>query len=142
MLPSVLSRAAWVFGGIAVMSALGRTASADEQPAGPRAGRWSAVQRALDEGKPKTALEALIRNAVVVETAGGHEVVVGSTVVVETEGEQATFTIVGSREADPANGRISYLSPIGAALMGRRAGEDAEVATPSGRRAYRVIEVR
>ena len=46
-------------GGITVMNPLGRPARADDVPAGPRAGRWSAVQRALDEGKPKTALEAL-----------------------------------------------------------------------------------
>ena len=100
-------------------------------------------EQAFVEGRIQT-LEALIKNATIIdENHSSEHVGLGSTVHLEShDGGQETFTIVGSREADPANGRISYLSPIGAALMGRRAGDDAEVATPSGRRAYRVVEVR
>ena len=100
-------------------------------------------EQAFVEGRIQQ-LEALIKNATIIdEHHSSDHVAIGSTVhLTGADGTEETFTIVGSREADPANGRISYLSPIGAALMGRRAGDDAEVATPSGRRAYRVVEVR
>ncbi|MFM2106290.1 MAG: transcription elongation factor GreA [Chloroflexota bacterium] len=88
------------------------------------------------------ALEALVRNAEIVESAGGHEVMIGSTVVVEHDGERIEYAIVGSSEANPLEGRVSYVSPIGSALLGRRAGDEVVVAAPSGGRRYRVVEVR
>ncbi len=78
---------ALLVGGITVMNPLGRPARADDVPAGPRAGRWSAVQRALDEGKPKTALEALGGlEAAAVEAGAWDEVAraVATRVVAET----------------------------------------------------------
>ena len=67
----------------------------------------------------------------------------GATVVVETDRHgQETFTIVGSAEADAAAGKISYTSPIGRALMGRRAGETVRVQVPAGTLDYTVTEVR
>jgi transcription elongation factor GreA len=90
-------------------------------------------------------LEQMIRYAVIIETAseGGSVVVLGSTVVVETDrhGEE-TFTIVGSAEADAMAGKISFTSPIGRALIGRRAGEKIRVEIPAGSMDFRVIEVR
>jgi transcription elongation factor GreA len=50
------------------------------------------------------------------------------------------YRIVGAGEADPGNGHISYLSPVGAALLGRRAGETVELETPSGRLRLRVLD--
>lgn len=47
-------------------------------------------------------------------------------------GDRETYTIVGSTEVDPGNGRISLKSPIGRALMGHRRGERVEVQTPGG----------
>ncbi len=47
-------------------------------------------------------------------------------------GDQETYTIVGSTEVDPGNGRISFKSPIGRALMGRHIDEMVEVQTPGG----------
>ena len=89
-------------------------------------------------------LEQMIKSAVIIETEGtGSVVVLGSTVVIETDrhGEE-TFTIVGSAEADAAAGKISYTSPIGRALMGRRAGETVRVQVPAGTLDYTVTEVR
>ena len=82
-------------------------------------------------------LEGLLRNAVIVEEGGagpGDAVQVGSTVVVVYEGdsEEETYTIVGAIEAKPAMGRISNESPIGKALIGKRPGQVASVATPGG----------
>jgi transcription elongation factor GreA len=68
---------------------------------------------------------------------------IGSTVVVEDpHGEEATYRIVGPAEADVGAGRISDVSPLGAALLGRAAGEEVEIVVPSGRRIFRVVEVR
>ncbi len=89
------------------------------------------------------ALEALIRSAVVVEPDATRDVVgVGSTVVVELDGTELTWVIVGSSEADPASGRISYAAPVGQALLGRRAGEEAIAQLPRGTVRLRVLEVR
>jgi transcription elongation factor GreA len=89
-------------------------------------------------------LEQMIKSAVIIETEGtGSVVVLGSTVVIETDrhGEE-TFTIVGSAEADATAGKISYTSPIGRALMGRRAGETVRVQVPAGTLDYTVTQVR
>ena len=51
------------------------------------------------------------------------------------------YRIVGAGEADPAAGRISYASPVGSALLGRRVGEVVEVAVPSGVLRLEVLEI-
>lgn len=87
-------------------------------------------------------LEERKRAAVVVEEAVGDRAGMGSTLVVEHEGERQTLMLVGSTESDPAAGRISVASPVGAALVGARPGADVDVRTPRGAVRYRVIEVR
>jgi len=82
------------------------------------------------------------RNAVLIEEHGGAHARIGSTVVVELDGETVTYSLVGSSEADPAAGRISVASPVGAALVGAAAGAAVEVRTPRGAVRYRVVEVR
>ena len=89
-------------------------------------------------------LQRMIKSAVMIETEGTGSVVgLGSTVAIETSrhGEE-TFTIVGSAEADVASGKISYTSPIGRALMGRRAGETVRVHVPAGTLDYTITRVR
>jgi len=90
-------------------------------------------------------LEQMIKYAVMIEASheGGSEVVLGSTVVIETDrhGEE-TFTIVGSAEADATAGKISFTSPIGRALLGRHPGETIRVQVPAGSLDYKVVEVR
>jgi transcription elongation factor GreA len=94
------------------------------------------------EGRIQT-LEALLKSAHVVDEAPSAGVVaVGSTVLVTTDGEEHTFVLVGSSEADPSSGRISYVSPIGQALMGRRSGEQVTVRLPGGEAIYDVREIR
>jgi transcription elongation factor GreA len=88
-------------------------------------------------------LEQMIKHAVIIDqSASGIEVVLGSTVVVETDRHgPEKFTIVGSAEADAQVGKISYTSPIGRALMGRRAGETVRVQVPAGAVDFKVVEV-
>jgi transcription elongation factor GreA len=88
------------------------------------------------------ALEDRLRRAVVVdEMVARGRVVIGSTVRVEIGGEELTYTIVGSTEADPAAGRLSSVSPVGAALLGATAGAEVDVRTPRGSVRYRVLAV-
>ena len=87
-------------------------------------------------------LEERKRNAVLIEETVTGRVALGSTVVMEHEGETITYTIVGTTDADPAAGRISSASPVGAALLGAVADQDVEVRTPRGAVRYRVLEVR
>jgi transcription elongation factor GreA len=87
-------------------------------------------------------LEERKRHAVLIEETGSGRVALGSTVTLEHEGEAITYTIVGTTDADPAAGRISSSSPVGAALVGASAGQDVEVRTPRGVVQYRVVEVR
>jgi transcription elongation factor GreA len=92
------------------------------------------------EGRIRT-LERLLKAAVVIDTAGDGKVALGSTVVVEVDGERQTLRIVGSAEADPVSGRISNVSPVGRQLLGRRPGEEVVIRTPGHEVHYRVIEV-
>jgi transcription elongation factor GreA len=87
------------------------------------------------------ALEDRIRRAVVVDEVATGRVLIGSTVTVEIAGEELTYTIVGSAEANPAAGRLSSASPVGAALLGATAGAEVDVRTPRGEVRYRVVSV-
>ena len=88
------------------------------------------------------AIEERLRNAVVLESpAESQRVTLGSRVTTELQGDEMTFEIVGTSEADPTNGRISNASPVGRALIGRRAGEEAIVQTPRGEVRYKVLSI-
>jgi transcription elongation factor GreA len=90
-------------------------------------------------------IEAKLGNAQIVDPklvdAEGR-CVFGATVDIETDGEKATWQIVGEDEADIKAGRISYSSPIGKALIGKESGEIVEVQTPGGIKRYEIIDVR
>ena len=69
----------------------------------------------------------------------GEHVTLGSKVTLKAEdGRRVTYTLLGPIEADNEKGVLSYLSPIGAALLGRKVGQDAEVILASGTVKYRV----
>ena len=89
--------------------------------------------QALIEGRIKE-LENIVLTAKIIEnTPVTGEVQVGSRVTVLEDGfPPETYTIVGPTEAEPANGRISHESPVGAALLGKRVGDVAQVQTPGG----------
>lgn len=87
------------------------------------------------------ALEDRIRRAVVVDETATGKVIVGSIVKVDIGGDEVTYTIVGSAEADPAAGKLSMASPVGAALLGATAGQDVDVRTPRGAVRYRVLSI-
>ncbi len=90
-------------------------------------------------------LEALIENAEVIdETAMDTRTIsLGSMVKLydEDDEEELSYSIVGSNQADPLEGKISDQSPIGRGLMGKRAGDHVAVETPSGERHFHIREV-
>ena len=93
------------------------------------------------EGRIK-ALEAKLKVAVVVApTERGALVELGSRVRVNVEGEEAVVQVVSSAEANSREGRISSSSPVGAALMGRRVGDEVTILTPGGELHYEVLEI-
>jgi transcription elongation factor GreA len=88
-------------------------------------------EQSILEGRIKH-LTALLRDAVQIEGSSTSHVSLGTTVTVEDDQGEATYTIVGSHEASPADGRISSTSPVGRALMGGRPGDRVVVTAPSG----------
>lgn len=79
-------------------------------------------------------LQNMLRNAEIVEeTKSANGIVgLGSKVTVDFDGDEEHYTIVGAIEAKPSEGLISTESPIGKELVGKRAGDRAEVQTPAG----------
>jgi len=79
-------------------------------------------------------LEAIVKNHVLIESRTTNGTVDLLSTVTFSEGteEPETYRIVGTTEADPAAGKVSYESGMGRALMGHRVGEEVEVRTPSG----------
>ena len=88
-------------------------------------------------------LQALIQNAVIIkESHDSQRVSLGATVaVVNEKGQEAQYTIVGSTEADPKNGRISNESPVGKALLGKRIGDEVQVNAPAGVVRWRITKI-
>ena len=93
------------------------------------------------EGRIQTLEDMIERASIIDEKQTGDAVHFGSTVVVERDGHQERFTIVGPTEANPREGRISHASPIGQALLGKRAGDEVVVTSPAGQTSYRVVEL-
>jgi transcription elongation factor GreA len=97
---------------------------------------------AFVEGKILT-IENQLKEAVVVSSHDATQVSLGSTVtVVDGDGVEESYTIVGSPEARPTEGRISNESPVGKALMGKHVGEKATVRVPSGDIEYTIKSIK
>lgn len=87
-------------------------------------------------------LEAILRNAIIIEKGRGDLVTIGSHVTIQEEGSAPeTYHLVGPTEADPRSGRISHESPIGKALLDKKVGEVANVDTPGGIIAFRILKI-
>lgn len=89
-------------------------------------------------------LEVLVSQAQVLDDmpVGNPDVIsIGSTATVDFDGDEEKYTIVGAIEAKPANGLISNESPLGKALLGKRAGQDAYFMTPAGQQKIKIKAV-
>jgi transcription elongation factor GreA len=89
-------------------------------------------------------IEDRLSRAVVIDptTLSGDKIVFGATVTLLDEDDKPVkYQIVGQTEADAKSGRISYNSPLGRALIGRKVDEDVEVTVPSGDKYYQVSKI-
>ena len=88
-------------------------------------------------------LEVMLENAVVIEKKDTDEVAIGSHVTVEyvEDDEREEYTIVGSTEADPLQNKISNLSPLAIAILGKKAGETVKVESPNGNYDLKIVAV-
>lgn len=100
--------------------------------------------QAFVEGRIST-LESMIRNAVIInENESNKDMVRLGTTVTFVEvpgGDEESYTIVGSAEADPLEGRISNDSPIAKSMIGRTAGEIVKVLTPGGEMEIKIVSI-
>jgi transcription elongation factor GreA len=89
-------------------------------------------------------LEFLLNNAEIIEISpdGYEKVEVGAKVTVQESGsEPETYLLVGAKETDPSQGKISYESPVGSSLMGKRVGDLVTVETPAGSFELRILKI-
>jgi len=101
-------------------------------------------QLGFTEGRVKE-IEAILRIAIVVDNSQpSDEVRIGSTVVIQEDGEDfdEEYRIVGSAEANPRERKISEKSPIGSALLGKRIGKKVKVETPDGVIKFKIVDIR
>jgi transcription elongation factor GreA len=99
-------------------------------------------QQAFLEGRIIT-VETMLKSAVLIETEGPSDtVILGSRVTVVEDGfDPETYTIVGSAEANPGDGRISNESPLGKALIGRKVDDTVTFETPGGQVEITLISI-
>jgi transcription elongation factor GreA len=99
--------------------------------------------QAFLEGKIQE-LEFVLKNAVIIEELeDNHGVVtIGSQVTIQEDGSSPeTYHLVGAKEADPGNGRISNESPFGAALLGGQEGQEVVTQTPAGQVRLKILKI-
>ena len=100
-------------------------------------------ERTFVESRIQTLSEMISSASIIAEERGDRDAVdVGAKVTIRNpQGKPATYTITGSAESDPAQGKISNVSPIGKSLLGKKVGEIAEVNVPSGKIELEIISI-
>lgn len=90
-------------------------------------------------------IESMLKNYVVIdEQQRSHNMIeIGSTITIqEGSDDPETYYLVGPAEADPANGKISFESPIGSALLNHKKGESVTVSTPGGDLVFTILDIK
>ncbi len=108
-------------------------------------------EQAFNEGRI-LELEKIIKESSIIKTGAKNkngQVELGSIIEVKmldkdnkVSGQKQTFTLAGSQEADPLNGKISNESPLGKAFLGKRVNDIIEVETPKGKVKYKIIGIK
>ena len=88
-------------------------------------------------------IEAMLRSAVIIEKSANTDVVsIGDKITIqEDDFPPETYHVVGAKEADPRNGRISNESPIGSAMMNHKVGDIVEAETPGGKMKFKILKI-
>lgn len=87
-------------------------------------------------------LKLMIRFADVVKGEDSVNVTFGNTVVIENVEGRKTYTIVSAMEADPKEGKMSDISPIGMALLNKKVGDTIEIEIPDGKVSFKIVDVK
>jgi transcription elongation factor GreA len=105
---------------------------------------YSAAKEELDLIERQiTEMKAIVENAEVVQLSNDKQSInIGSTVVVEVNGIKDEYKIVGEFEANPVEKKLSHISPIGKALIGKKVGDEVEIDVPAGKMKYKIIEIK
>lgn len=89
-------------------------------------------------------VEYVLRNAKIINEDGvsRDKVSVGAKVTIQEDDDSPeVYHLVGASEADPRNGKISHVSPIGRALMDHRVGDAVDVSTPGGQIVFKILKI-
>lgn len=86
-------------------------------------------------------LEELLKRAIIIKKSSSDRVEVGSTVTVKKDKQLLQYTIVGSYDASPEEGKISDESPLGRAFLHHKVGDEVTVATPAGQVIYKIVKI-
>lgn len=99
--------------------------------------------QAATEDRIRT-IEEQISHARIIEHTKGNAVSLGSMVTIQKQGEKEehNYEIVGSAEANMQERKISHLSPLGSALMGKKKGETFAFETPKGMQKYKIVTIK
>ena len=92
------------------------------------------------EGRIKE-LSEIIAQADIIKRKEKDKVQIGSTVSLESNNGKDKFQIIGPEEADILEGKISFESPLGEALLGKKKGDSVRINTPGGFKGYKIIEI-
>ena len=102
-------------------------------------------QQSFNEGRIQE-LEGALSHAQVIDpkNLSGDKVLFGATVSLSDDdtGDEKKYQIVGQYEADLENGKISLMSPIAKALIGKQIGDIVDVRTPKGEKSYEILDVQ
>jgi len=86
-------------------------------------------------------IESVLKRSEVIQEKHLDIIQIGSTVKVEIDGDEDTYHIVGTMEAEPESGKISHESPVGKALLGLKVGDEVNVSTPYATLHYHIKEI-
>jgi transcription elongation factor GreA len=86
-------------------------------------------------------LRQIIAEAKIVEKKGNNDIQIGSSVVLESGGKKEEFQLVGPEEADIFQKKISFKSPLGDALLGKKKGDKIKIDIPDGKKEYKVMDI-
>ena len=89
-------------------------------------------------------IEDQLSHVRIIEHTKGNQVSMGSFVTIQKQGEkdEHTYEVVGSAEANMQERKISHLSPLGSALMGKKKGEQFMFTTPKGAQKYKIVTIK
>lgn len=104
---------------------------------------YSAARQEQEKTEARVAeIEHVLKNAETIKSPKKKDTVeLGNTVELKNKDGKKKFTVVGSVEANPLEGKISNESPIGQVLMGKKVGEEVEIETPAATTKYKIVTV-